>query len=646
MNFRGTVVLGVIAFFLVGFILFINPIIKRSSVEHSQQSELIAPDDVKNATKIELKSNKYEIVCEKIKEDWEIIKPICAKADTTKIDEIIYSVGHLVKGPFQAKSKEVRLVDYGLEKPRLVAKITSNKVYTILFGKESNVYKGYVFIQLEGDENIYTVSTSIFSTFDKDIKTLRNRKIFGYMAYKVDKIIIWQKFLKSKGKELVTEYEESHLVRGENNGWYLEKPFSEKLDDTQVNRLISGLLDVEICDFITPSKDLKKYGLDEPQWRIQLFESNIPKPSEIYFGSEINGSPEGIYAKSPDINEILVVENNKFKSLPKGRDDLRSPIVFNFKKDEMQSILIETKFSRLLIVKEPVEVEEGKNGKVKKMMWIPKEPRIERASTAKIDKFVERMLEMKVSGFMEREPADLETYGLKSPAVKITLGFEKGKDGVSKSRVYILGIPSEEGQIAFLKREGESQVYSLRMTDYNYLAKGELNFIDDLVFDVPLNSIRSFSVEITYRTLDGQEVKDRYGCSFSENEKKWKMIYPKDLQIDDVRVAKILEHLHCIRTQQFITKEPNAITKYGFDKPVMRVVMDYQIEEGQEKRMREKILLIVEPRLRTYYAKFADEEIVFTIGSGGVEKLKQGVHKRPEVEGSESPDEDHEHNEH
>ena len=637
MSYKTTIILAVIGLLLGGFFLFVEPKLRPTDDTEKWQRKVINPNSIKNISKMELRRNDSEITLEKRdekgKDVWFITKPIQARADEYVMIDIVSTAKNLDKLNVVKKeaAKTLNLADYGLDKPRCTVSIYSDgKEYKIKFGKESGIEKETCYLQLEGDENIYVVSKDAFDKFNKDINALRNKHIIEYEPYKITKIRMWERFSKEVGGKLQYVQEESEVARRD-DGWYLEKPYTERLEDSQVNALISGVKDLTAEDFVAKKDDLKEFGLDIPKNKIQIFEKDNDKPYEIQFGTAPANSDK-TYAFNPTMSEITVVDANKFNALKKGRDDLRSTIVFDIKRDDIQIIAVKTSVGETIIERIEVEVEkevekDGKKEKqkVKEQKWTLKKPEGIKISENKVEQFVTKLLDIRVSAFLEKEPQDLATYGLKEPKATVTVTLKDGKGGTF-TKSYLFSILADLGD-AYMKKDWESQVYQIQRRHYDVLLLSELNFADDVIMSIPPTSIRRISVELVYETVSGKEAEDSYSCKLDDATGKWTAVGNKNREIDEEKINRIVSELSLVRVTSFIGRTPELVNRYKLNKPHIKITTEIEVDAGGAKKRVEDTLLIRQISEKSYYAKRQNDNIVFKISPFLPAAIGAGIYK-------------------
>jgi hypothetical protein len=626
MGFRTTLVLIIIGALLAGFFIFVEPRLKGTSPE---KIILIEKEMLQNISKIVIKRGEQEIVCQRketdvpgelINEIWEITRPIKARMGEYPISNMLdnikdIDVMYVMKGDDLDK--------YGLDKPQLVLTVHSPPhVFTLKIGKGSELQEGAVYLQKAGQPTVYLVHESLLKAFDRDVKEIRYKEIVDYKTSDIKRIRIARRV---EGAE--EEYEFALRPEG---GWYLQKPFEARMDDGKVSRLITDLEGLEADDFFPKPKELKEVHLDPPAWRFEVFEKpreGTEKRYVIVFSDPLPDQSDKMHGYRTGAEEVAILEVRKFNAFPKKLSELRERSIFDIKSEMLRSITIVTRLGETWLFREEREVEKEKGKKEKEFKWVLREPEGVKIDEAKVGRFVNKLLDMEVEDFKERQASQelLANYGLTNPSCKLTIGFEKTK-GILEAKTYLISSISEDGPVYF-KCDKEPPIYTISPSDYRYIFNAELNFMDDVLFVVPKLHIKRLIVEIMYKSIGGKELRDSYVCKFSEEKKGWIFEQPPHLEVDPQRIQDALSESSLIRAEELITKDILQAPRYGLIPPHLKLTIQYEKEAAGVKRTQEKILCMSPTaQERRWYARFLDSLVIFEIDSDLPRLLRTGVH--------------------
>ena len=93
----------------------------------------------------------------------------------------------------------------------------------------------------------------------------------------------------------------------------LRSQFEGRGDNSEINSIVSDLEFAKVEDFVNPPLDaLKKYGLDKPQARVDLFLGDNKTRKTLLIGDKIDNS---YYAKDDSRDVVFKLKEDLFKKL-------------------------------------------------------------------------------------------------------------------------------------------------------------------------------------------------------------------------------------------------------------------------------------------------------------------------------------------
>lgn len=658
MNYRTTFVLAAIGAVILGAVLFLPPAThEEESVQGAKLLKDVTVDDitrigVRRRGEVETLLEKRHTLTQSL---WRIVKPLDRPSQGTAVSEILWRALALRGDAVLPSEARQEFHVYGLDNPRLSLSIDAKGKSTVFrFGKASDLDKSRVYFQREGDPNIYLSSREDYDHFDLSVKDLRDRKLVEFDHFRIVKILLKRKIVRVDGGGQHPDVEETEMEFKDEadgrKGWILTRhapdPFVERLDEIKVYRITTELGNMTAEDFV-PKDDESRFGLNDPEQAIQMFQREGGDPLEVRFGSFFakDNKPEErrIYAHVVGTNEVAIVEAAKFDGIPKGVDQLRSDVLFDMTSEEIETLEIATPFLRLLLERREEEQKKEDGGTEKKVLWNVKEPPGIETEPGAVEHFVQAILMLRVkidektTGFFPN--VDPKTVGIDkdNPSVRVLFNLKR-RNGTREALAFLLGAPRMDDDIAYLKKEWlDREVYAVPMDAYRALLRQELNFRKRIVFEVPIENIREYWVD-TRETLFGKEVQAYYGCTYEENNKRWVFCPPHEGRtVDADENRSILALLHRIETDGYVTRDPGEAKALGLDRPETTVRILYEEEvtdsRGEKRKERRERKLIVganvgKSNAGVYYASFLDGEgvltgVVFLIHTTFVEALKR-----------------------
>jgi hypothetical protein len=308
--------------------------------------------------RVVLKTPAGEIELDKKETHWDILKPLRARADDQKVNDLISQVTSARVGQFVANDRG-DLRPYGLAEPR--GSITlfdqeqkhdqkielgesikvaggEDKGQTLQIGAIPEKEKDQVYVRFAPRGSVYTLSKKIEEILNTKPAELRDDHLVRIDTNILDRITI-----DAPGKTKTV------LARKEGN-WIIANRNNAPADSGAVRRMIDGLQNERVTKFVEDvASNLPKYGLDKPQ--LQLTFSSFAsentaetKSGEQPFATIAFGKDEGanVYARVTD--EPFVVEMRRALIDQISSDPLRWQewSIFKFKPEDIHRISITT----------------------------------------------------------------------------------------------------------------------------------------------------------------------------------------------------------------------------------------------------------------------------------------------------------------
>lgn len=646
MKWTTTIVLAVVAAIMAAFfVIQWKDITEGPEKSREGRALVIAPAELNNVVMIEIVREKGEtVVCERNLDDkgprWLIVLPQAMRGGN-EIDTLVGAAKEImIKTTIkQEEGKALDLAQYGLDKPRLkVVYHVLGKEIALLFGNDSKINAAAIYVKRGDKDDVYIADKTTFEQVDKKSVDLRDKLVLEFETYRIERILLSTKNVRAKtGEEY---YETAELVKKDDDKWEMESPYKEPVDETQVTRFIQDARNFYAEDFILAPIGLKEYGLETPLLKIALYEKGKKEPREIHFGDLLPSSAKKRYIRNPAFSEVAVIPTERYESLPKDADDFRSRTIFPFKMDDLIRCKIALADGEIVLEKEKKEIvgKDGKKGEA--VEWIVKSPEGLRVRKNGVGQFLEAVLSIRIALFGEKDPQNPAMYGLNEPKVKLSLTTQKiekdkeGKEATTESvHNYFFSRPAKTGE-GYVQVGERKQVCGIGKEEYEFLEAAHLNFLDDVVFDIPRNGIKEFAVEILERIVGAPPIKGGYLCRKDEKE-EWVLAEPETLrgkEIDKDRLNNILTNINHIRARRFVSRNPADEEEFLLKDYYMKLTITYEEKVGETVAIKKSVLLF-SPRINLLHtAKKSDSPLIFTVGADLVEILKEGVERPPPID--------------
>lgn len=285
------VVLGMIAWWLLATQ---ETAVNKNLVLKLSESDITGFD----ITKVEANQKIKTVLRKDTEDNWVIAAPVKDITDPGTISIMLASLKE-IRTPSIIKNVD-DLSKYGLDHPSVTASISlrKGKTVTLNFGSESPIPEMY-YAQLAGHKEVVVVMKDIKNNLSPKLSYLRERKVVNVKREQI--------------QELAIGINQSRLYRmlNTNEKWSLIEPYRKELIANDINSIIDGLNALWTHENDDDLNNLAKYGLDRPDYRIEIKLTNGKSFSLI--ANKVDGDyymlnslrPTIIRQKNPDAFNFL-----------------------------------------------------------------------------------------------------------------------------------------------------------------------------------------------------------------------------------------------------------------------------------------------------------------------------------------------------
>jgi hypothetical protein len=274
-----------------------------------------------SATRLELKTPGRSIELTK-SNLWVLARPLAARADQTKISELLADLENLRVADFVSeKPEDVHL--YHLDEPEHEVTVTAGGVgKTLLLGKPLTNDAAKVYAKLKGADSIFTIAAGPAQKFAVQINDLRDPRVLPITAGDVTSIAI------ARGADKMA-------LRRDDSGWKITGPVAVAGDDDAVRRFLNDLGNLRVKQFTADvATDLDKFGLTNPALTVTL--TGAP---DLLVGS-LDASNGVRFVKRADEPFIYGIEAKAADIIPASYGVFRSRVIFDFKPEQITKLTV------------------------------------------------------------------------------------------------------------------------------------------------------------------------------------------------------------------------------------------------------------------------------------------------------------------
>ncbi len=290
--------------------------------------------------RLALKTPAGEMELEKKADHWEIVKPLRARADDQKVNDLVaqFTTARIMQ--FVA-SDDGDLHPYGLAEPRGAITLfpADDKQGAMLqIGSAPAKMKDQIYVRFAPRHAVYTLAQKVEDVLALRPDDLRDRHLIRFDDDMLDRVTI-----EAPGKTKTV------LAR---NGekWTIANHRNQAAAEGEVHRLLEILHSTLVTKFVSSvASDLAKYGLDHPQLQVTLSSFASENTAEtkagerpfatIVFGKEENGN---VYARLDDEPFIVAVKSELLGQIFANPVQWHEVAIFHFKPEQVHRLAVTT----------------------------------------------------------------------------------------------------------------------------------------------------------------------------------------------------------------------------------------------------------------------------------------------------------------
>jgi hypothetical protein len=257
----------------------------------------------KNATEINIQSNKKTVIAKKLdKDNWVINSPKETLADMATIRSLLFDLKEAKITEF-IKISNGALEAFGLNKPKhsFSLKLSDKKSIGVQFGN-TNRNGDQVFAKRVGESAVFSVSNKATKKLFRSFYDLRNKKLFRFEAEDINKIVI-------ESKQTLFEMQKSGST------WSLLKPEKIAIKEFLGNDLLWAMKGMEFESITETGVIPESFGLVPPSYKVSLWKSKSEKFVELRVGN-IDPDSQQNYAQVEGKKGYYRIKKKYLDSIP------------------------------------------------------------------------------------------------------------------------------------------------------------------------------------------------------------------------------------------------------------------------------------------------------------------------------------------
>ncbi len=290
-----------------------------------------------------VKTAAGEMDLEKKADHWEIVKPLRARGDDQKINDLLAQITMAQIQQFVAEDRG-DLRPYGLAEPRgsvTLFAVDDKTGQTLQIGGPAGAAekdKDQVYVRFTARNAVYTLPKKIEEILALKPADLRDRHLVRIDTNILDRVTI---DAAGKGKTVLARKDENWTIASKNN---------QPANGGEVTRMLDLVRAEQVTKFVEDvASDLPKYGLDKPQLQVtfsSFASENTPESTagEHPFATIAFGKVDGdnVFARLGEEPFIVAVRRSLLDSIFADPLQWQDLAIFRFKPDEVHKLTVTT----------------------------------------------------------------------------------------------------------------------------------------------------------------------------------------------------------------------------------------------------------------------------------------------------------------
>ncbi|MGA3190166.1 MAG: DUF4340 domain-containing protein [Bryobacteraceae bacterium] len=276
---------------------------------------LVVPEANVVGLEIKKRSGEDTVLSKNDSSVWSITAPKPLPADQAAVSTVLGAAASL-NSDRVIDDNVTDLASYGLAPAadEVIFKLKDGKTKTLLIG-DSNPAGNDVYAKVAGDGHLYTMASASKTTFDKESKDLRDKRLLTFDQEKATRV------------ELNAKKESVEFGRINQTDWQILKPKPLRADGFAVEELVRKLKEA-VMDLSLSEEDAKKaaaaFASGTPVATVKVTDPGSTQTLEV------RKVKDDYYAKSNVVDGVYKVSKDLGTGVDKGLDDFRNKKVFDF----------------------------------------------------------------------------------------------------------------------------------------------------------------------------------------------------------------------------------------------------------------------------------------------------------------------------
>jgi hypothetical protein len=266
------VILAIVVLSLGAYIYFVERHAPSTDEIKQRQDKLFPTMDQAKIQRVVVTNAKGRFELKKENDAWKLTAPLADDANSGAVTGLLSSLVGL-KAERTLSAKDVKLAEYGLDKPALSVSVTDDKGVSSTLSLGVEMPLGNNRAAQTGGGTVYMIGKYIGTDLDKDLSGWRSTTLA--QVYSTD------------AASLTVKDAAGRVALAQAGGvWALTEPVADLAEREKADGVISDISAAQIKEFVDAPGDLKALGLDPPLLEVTIVRKDNKPPVQLAFGSE------------------------------------------------------------------------------------------------------------------------------------------------------------------------------------------------------------------------------------------------------------------------------------------------------------------------------------------------------------------------
>ena len=394
----------------VGAYVSLYEIRRPTSEERGRLSKQLLTLPAQTVTRLVVELPQAKVMLSRGGSGWRM-DPQGFRADESMVEQLLHHASSLMaeRTLFGTPSKPLDLKSFGLDPA--VGRLTfqaSGSSTTLLIGEATPVGNNR-YASLSGRPDVGIISSALFDLANQPAQKYRDPLLLRFNTWLADGVTVSV----PTGGFSLTRAEDAWRASFTSSGRQAEgaaRSVTDQADRTEVNNLLSRLGALPIKRVIDDAPQVEQrftWGFDTTEIELTLMQRDVPGSTTVFVGAPLPDDPSLRYAKRSDEPSLYAIASTDIEALVNDPQRLRKHACVEFFTSEVTKLEVGQGASSWMIERADAQWRIADSDVI--------------LEASKVEELLNKLSDLRVSGFMDEPSSELGRYGLSPPAGSIAV---------------------------------------------------------------------------------------------------------------------------------------------------------------------------------------------------------------------------------